>query len=326
MKSAKSSVKSVSPAGSDRTPGGGAFAQSELGLVLAGVRAEGSASNRNIADYVMRNPMRATALKIDELAEACQVSTATISRFARDLGFPNYGNMRSALAETLHSQMQAVDKLRASINRQQGAAWPGDESMEAAMANIAFTRDGQSQAGMEQVVQKICGARTVYVLAFGLSSHVAGLLALHLQPFCRHVVEVAGSGGTEVAAGHLATIGPDDVLFVISFPRYALDVIRLAQYARDHGACVIALTDTPASPLVDLAQHVLYANSGHPVLSSSHAAAVAVIEALAVSLLVSNKDNVEKAARLTEAISAYLYGAPAGKKQGKRTPAKRQAD
>jgi hypothetical protein len=30
---------------------------------------------------------------------------------------------------------------------------------------------------------------------------------------------------------------------------------------------------------------------------------------LAVSLMVSNQDNVEKAARLTEAISAYLYGA-----------------
>lgn len=290
-----------------------AFAQSPVGQVLAGVLAEGSSSNRSIADYVLRNPMRVTALKIGEMADSCQVSTATISRFARDIGFDSYGAMRSAVAETLHSEMQPVDKLRHSIEHRGGKSWPGDESMENAQANIAVTRGGQSQAGMEQIVRKLSRARTVYVLGFGLSSHLAGLLAMHLQPFCHHVVEAAAQGGTEVAAGHLATIGAQDVLVVLSFPRYALDVIRLAQYARDHGACVISITDAPASPLTEVSEHLLYASSGHAVLPSSATAAVAIIEALAVSLMVSNKGNVEKAARLTEAISAYLYGPAAGK-------------
>jgi hypothetical protein len=44
------------------------------------------------------------------------------------------------------------------------------------------------------------------------------------------------------------------------------------------------------------------------VLPSSSSAALAVIEALAVSLMTSNKANVAKAARHTEAIAAYLYG------------------
>lgn len=294
-----------------------AFAQSPLGQVLSAVLAEGSASNRSIADFVLRNPMRVTALKIDEMAEGCQVSTATISRFARDTGFASYAAMRSAVAETLHSVMQPVDKLRHSIENRKGSSSPADQSMEYALANITATRNAQSPAETAQVVRKLSRARTVYVLGFGLSSYLAGLLSLHLQPFCRHVVEVAGQGGTEVAAGHLATAGPDDLLVVISFPRYALDVIRLAQYARDHGACVVSITDAPASPLVEVSEHVLYANSGHAVLPSSATAAVAVIEALAVSLMVSNKDNVEKAARLTEAISAYLYG-PATKKRKKK--------
>ncbi|ELX08938.1 putative transcriptional regulator RpiR family [Janthinobacterium sp. HH01] len=295
-----------------------AFAQSSLGHALSAVLAEGSASNRSIANFVLRNPMRVTALKIDEMAEGCQVSTATISRFARDIGFANYGAMRSAVAETLHSEMQPVDKLRHTIENRQGSVWPGDQSMEYALANISATRNAQSQTEMEQVVKKLSGARTVYVLGFGLSSYLAGLLSLHLQPFCPHVVEVAGQGGTEVAAGHLANVGPKDLLVVISFPRYALDVVRLAKFARDHGACVISITDAPASPLVEVSEHVLYANSGHAVLPSSATAAVAVIEALAVSLMVSNKDNVEKAARLTEAISAYLYGPAARKRTAKK--------
>lgn len=289
-----------------------AFAQSELGQQLVRVMAEGSTSNKAIAEYLLRNHVRLAALRIEDLAEGCQVSTATISRFARDIGFHNFAAMRAAVAEVLQGVLQPVEKLRSSIERREGAGVPAVESLEYAAANIAASASGLSQVELDKVVHQLTRASTVYVLGFGLSSYLAGLLALHLQPFCPHVVEVAGQGGTEVAAGHLANITAKDVLVVISFPRYALDVVRLAGFARSRNACIVALTDAPASPLVELADHVLYAPAEHPVLSSSSAAALAMIEALAVTLMVSNKENVDKAARLTEAISAYLYGAEAG--------------
>src|SRR5215217_4724597 len=100
------------------------FAESSLGQALLRVLAEGSASNRAIADYLLRHQMRVTALGIGELAEACEVSTATISRFARDLGFSNYAAMRSAVAETLQSVLQPVEKLRSTIARRTAAASP----------------------------------------------------------------------------------------------------------------------------------------------------------------------------------------------------------
>lgn len=145
-------------------------------------------------------------------------------------------------------------------------------------------------------------------MGFGLSTFLAGTLAMHLQPFCRHVVEVAAAGGTEVAASQLATVTDKDVLVVISLPRYTLAAVSLTRFARDSGATVVSITDSPASPLAELGHHVLYAHSAHPVLPSSASAALAVIEALAVSLMTSNKANVAKAARHTEAIAAYLYG------------------
>jgi len=282
-----------------------AFVQSALGKVLAGVRAEGSASHRSIADYLMRNPMRGTALKIEEMAEGCKVSTATISRFARDIGFSSYGAMRSALAETLHTAMQPVEKLRSSIARRKATQSPGEASMEYAKANLASAHEVLASKVMETVAQKISKARTVYVLGLGMSSSLASMLALHLQPFCRNVVEMAGSGGTEIAAGHLVHVGRGDLLLVMSFPRYTSDAIRLAEFARGRKATVVAITDAPTAPMVPLADHVLYASAAHGVLPSSAVAAVAVIEALVVSLMVSNKANVRKAARLSEVIEEY---------------------
>ena len=288
------------------------FAESSLGQALLRVLAEGSASNRAIADYLLRNQVRVTALGIEELAEACEVSTATISRFARDLGFKNYAAMRSAVAETLQSVLQPVEKLRSTFARraaaQSAAPRPALESLGYAEAAIAATSRVLAGAQLDRIGTVLTKARTVYVLGFGLSSFLAGTLAMHLQPFCHHVVEAAASGGTEVAASHLATIGAKDVLVVISLPRYTLDAVSLTRSARAGGATVVSITDSPASPLAELGHHVLYAPSAHPVLPSSSSAALAIIEALAVSLMTSNKDNVAKAARHTEAIAAYLYG------------------
>jgi DNA-binding MurR/RpiR family transcriptional regulator len=288
------------------------FAESSLGRSLLRVLAEGSASNRAIADYLLRNQVRVTALGIEELAEACEVSTATISRFARDLGFRNYAAMRGAVAETLQSVLQPVEKLRSTIARKTAAGSPAStpalESLHYAEAGITATSRALAGAQLDRIGAVFTRARTVYVMGFGLSSFLAGALAMHLQPFCRHVVEVAASGGTEVAASHLANIGSRDVLVVISLPRYTLAGVPLTRFARDSGATVVSITDSPASPLAELGHHVLYAHSAHPVLPSSGSSTLAVIEALAVSLMTSNKANVAKAARHTEAIAAYLYG------------------
>lgn len=68
----------------------------------------------------------------------------------------------------------------------------------------------------------------------------------------------------------------------------------------------MTVTDSAASPLAPLASEVLIARSTHPVLSSSNVAALLVIEALVTALMVSNADNVAKAAQLTDVISTYL--------------------
>lgn len=301
-----------------------AFAQSKLGKILIKTLTEGSSSYQSIADYLLRNQVRVTALGIEDLAQSCQVSTATISRFARDIGFSNYAAMRNEVAETLQSVFQPVEKLRNTIERRTQETNPAITSLEYALANMDATKQNLSIEVLNQVVSKLVKARTVYVMGFGLSAHLAGMLALHLQPFCSHVVEVVGYGGTEVAAGHLASISDKDVLILISFPRYANDAIKLAQFARDHDTCIVSMTDSTASPLAAVGDFLLLAPSTHPVLPSSSIAAIALIEALVSSLMVSNRKNVEKAMKLTEALSAYLHGSDANSKSSSKELAMRK--
>jgi DNA-binding MurR/RpiR family transcriptional regulator len=313
-------VASPSPSPSVDT----AFAQSPLGLQLRAVLGEGRGSNVAIADFLLRNPVRATAWGIEELAQNTQTSTATLSRFARTLGFSGYAALRSGMADALQHALQPVfqpvDKLRNALQRKDKSSRQANpiiaESLEASVNNFSAAAAALSPATLVSIVQKILAAETVYTLGFGISAHLSAMLALDLQPFCRQAINVVEFGGTEVAAGRLMNIGAGDLLLSISFPRYASDAVMLTRYARDRGAHVIALTDSMASPLVHWSHEVLLAPASHPVLSSSYSAALLVIESLVTSLMVSGDNQVAQAEKLTNAISAYLYTDKPGNDRG----------
>ena len=292
-----------------------AFFQSALGLKLREILANSRGSNAVIADFLLRNPVRATAWGIEELATHTQTSTATLSRFAKTIGFSGYAALRAGIADALQTALQPVfhpvNKLRDALQRSQENTSGNHpviaESMAASLANLRAAASGLNPSLLTAAARRILAAETVYTLGFGISAHISAMLALNLQPFCRQAINVVEFGGTEVAAGRLMNIGPNDVLIAISFPRYASDAVLLTRYARDRGAHVMALTDAMASPLTAWAHDVLIAPASHPVLSSSFTPALLVIEALVTSLMVSGHGQISQAEKLTDAISAYLY-------------------
>ncbi len=315
-------------AGFSSTPVEATFAQSALGLALRQVLASAKGSNAAIADFLLRNPVRATAWGIEELALHTQTSTATLSRFARTLGFGGYAALRSGIADALQTALQPVfhpvEKLKDALGRGAQGAPDGNpviaESIEANLANLRATASGLNTQDLTSIAGRILAAETVYTLGFGLSAHLAAMLSLHLQPFCKQVINVVEFGGTEVAAGRLMNIGSKDLLLAISFPRYASDALTLCRYARDRGAHVVAITDSMASPLAPSAHTTLLAAAAHPVMSSSSAAALFVIEALVTSLMVGGHNHIRQAEKLTEAIAAYLYNEKPGLAPVRKSP------
>jgi DNA-binding MurR/RpiR family transcriptional regulator len=319
--------KIAHPSFSDLQAGDAAFAASNFGRRLLEMTRDGSASNRAIADYVVRHPVRVAALGIEEVAASIPVSAATLSRFARATGFTGYAGLRNALAETVQAILQPVEKLRETFQAEHAAGAPIAHALEATIADVRATVEALTSRTLSEATRKITTAETVYVVGFGLSAHLAGLLTLGLQPFCKQLINVVEFGGSEIAAGRLMNVGRRDTVIVISFPRYARDAVQLVGYAATQGAHIIAITDSPASPLAQYAGTVLLARSNHRILSSSYVAALAVVETMVASLMISTPANVSKAARLTDAISNYMYrhdGPDAGSKALSR-PSKRRS-
>ncbi len=283
-----------------------ALSDTGLGARLSAFMASGSAARRRLAEYILRHPIRVAALSIEDLAQATGVSAPTISRFARELAFGGFAELRMAVADSMQALLDPVAKLRLQLEMA-GSPARSSDMLITIQEQVQRLDTPILAAQVTAIAEAVVKARAIHVMGFGLSSHVAALLVLGLQPYCANVTTVVDFGGTEVAAGRLMGTGPGDVLIAITFPRYAKDIVNLTRYARDRGAKVFALTDSAASPIAPLADITLIAPSDHPTLSSSMAAAVAVIETLVATVMLSDPANAEKAALLGDAIGAYLH-------------------
>ncbi len=282
------------------------LANSRLGQRLAELTKEGSPSQRELAAYILRHPIMVAAAGIEDIARATGVSAPTISRFARELGLEGFAQLRSTLAEALQSVLDPVAKLREQLSGTSGRT-PAGATFDAARSQFSLMDAAETDRQSRRIAVQIGKARSVHIMGFGLSAHVAGMLVLSLQPYHPAVSGVVEFGGTEVAAGRLMAIDRRDLLIAITFPRYATDIVNLTRFARDRGAIVAAITDSMASPIASLADNLVLAPSNQAVLPSSMVTAVAVIETIVSMVMLSDPENAQRADELSKAISMYLF-------------------
>ncbi len=301
MKNNKSTEKLGWTAGASRQ-----FAESTLGQQVVARMREGSKSQRALSDFILRNPVFVATHGIEDISRTAGISASTISRYVRDLGIDSYATFRADVADRVQDLIAPVTKLESRLAQAaQGVSAP-ESSLASARAQLDSLSDAATIAAIAEATRTLVAARQIWVIGFGLSAHLAAMLALGLQPYRDGVINVVQYGGTEVAAGRLMSVGAGDVVVAISFPRYSSDVIELSKAAQSMGATLIALTDSPASPLARIADQMLTAPAQHPVLSSSSLPGLALIEALVSDFLLSDPAHVDRAGRMAAIMSAYL--------------------
>lgn len=264
-------------------------------------------AHRKMATYVLANSFRAATMTIDELAEATGVSVATVNRFSNTLGFDRFQAFRAELVRGYESALAPVEKLRLQLTRNASCAEIMAAALQDTQNNLEATRNSLPAANCEQIVHAILDARRVLVAGFGNSGYLAGMLAHGLELYCSHAQSLADIGGSAHCARSLFKLQKQDVVIVISFPRYVRDAIIVARKARERGAQVIILTDSPTSPLAALGDLTLYIQSASRFAATSDATAHAVIEALCAAVARYAKNSVKSAASMTEFALPWLY-------------------
>ena len=101
------------------------------------------------------------------------------------------------------------------------------------------------------------------------------------------------------AAPALVSLTAEDAVLVFTFPPYASSALRVTSVAKACGAAVVAITDTPISPVGQRVDVVLPALSSGLSTQNSFVAAMAVANALLNGVLARLPDAMDRYGRIS---------------------------
>ena len=259
-----------------------------------------SKRQKQISVYLLKNYDKAAYMTASKLGSIVNVSESTVVRYANELGFDGYPQLQSALQELTKTNLTAYQRVEVTNN----LIGDGDvlkKVLSSDAERIKTTLDEIDCDAFEAAVEKICSARKIYVIGIRSSATLASFLSHSLNVIFDNVISLEALSRDDVFEQILG-INEEDVLVAISFPRYSNRVIRAVDFAENHGANVIAITDSNASPIAEMANEVLVARSDMISYVDSLVAPLSLINALIIGISRKMKDRLEERLRTLEAI------------------------
>lgn len=190
-------------------------------------------------------------LSITALAEKLSVNPSTLTRLARNLGYPGFGAFQHVL---LDASMAAPGDF---YTRQAQTALQGEDASGMGgvarlcrenQANIERFLEGCDIGQFHQATELITSAPRVMVHGIRQFHAFASFLTYGLR-MIRSDVHLLDSNNLGVAEG-LASMSQQDVLISASCAPYSTEVAATARTAADQGIKILAITDRASSPLV----------------------------------------------------------------------------
>ena len=248
------------------------------------------------ARWVRDHPAELGLQSMRQSAHVAGVSPATMTRLARALGLDSFEAMRRPSMTAFAMSVARGAQGQGEPKNLPAADATLDRMRQAQAGNLASAHDRNAGPQLRAAAQSILAARDVIFLglraSFGIAYH------LHyscdwLRPGVRLATDAGGAWGDQVLS-----LTPEDLLVVVSQAPYTRQTVEAVQAARQRQVPVLALTDSPLSPLARLAQQSLLFEAVSPTFFHSMTGAQALAEALMACVAEQGGPSVMK--RLTE--------------------------
>lgn len=238
-----------------------------------------------IADFALRQPQEIAFRTVAEIAAQAQVPPSALVRFAQALGFTGFSDLQAVFRAYARDRWPDYDA-RLDALRDGGAAdGPAallDGVIEAGAVSLERLRGTLAPASLAAGIRLLAEADSIFLAAARRAFPVAAYLAYALRRLGVRCELADHAGG--LAPEQVALLTPRDALLAISFTPYAPATIDLAAAAHRQGVRVVAITDSPFSPLTRLAAIWLEVAEADHLGFRSLAASLALATTLAVGV------------------------------------------
>lgn len=238
-----------------------------------------------LAGYVGDNYVQVAFMSTRELAAAAEVSLATVVRFPSLLGYRGFDAFRAGIQDRVNLDLTGVARLQRSSAASRAPAALLRRIIDADRESLQSLAHTFSERQLERFNAALLGAERVLILATRYAAPLAIYFEYGLAKLRNNVEAFTHADSSLYDRLHL--MDDSDLLVVITFARYPADLIALARYAHSRGVRILAITDSPLSPVLPLAEVALFAKlSGIGLLDfvGSLAAPAALINCIIAEL------------------------------------------
>lgn len=206
-----------------------------------------SKSQKKIAQFILSNRDDVAFMNVSELADAADVSEASIVRFALFMEYKGYPQLQNELQDAARERLSIKDRLTMSYTEYDendaGIAKIFNEDIN----RIQKTLSGLNFETLHTVVEKLLDARKIFIIC-GRSAVALGMFFQYYLDMALGNVELVSSfeGNEE----KMYDICGEDVAIAFTFDRYTRKTVELLEFAEQRGAVTVSVTDTMVSPVI----------------------------------------------------------------------------
>lgn len=261
-------------------------------MKIKGIYSSLKPAEKRAADFVLQNPRFFVEMGIADVAKTAGCSIATLSRFARRIGYESYRDLRADLQPATEP----------GGNVFYPDVKPGDDYadilykvFQSSIRTIEYTLAAIDMEEYRKSVEALSLASRVTFFAIGDAASVA---QAGYYKFARIGYQSSYSSDPDVTLVTGSFLKENDVAVGVSYSGRTTTVIRALKQSKAAGATTIAVTNFPLSPLAKVADHVLltaaFAQSGVGELMAHRVAQLCVLEALWVGVLQKRTDSLKE--------------------------------
>lgn len=243
---------------------------------------------QQVSRYVLDNTNSVAFDTVAVIAERAGVPPSTLIRFANAFNFSGFNEMKQLFRMNLVEETASyTDRARLfrEMESEEIPETPFDILQEFSRSNGLALQQLAARTKpemLEQAVELLASAETIYVVGLRRSFSVAAYLTYALSHLeCRPVL-LDGMGG--MFREQVNRITERDILVSISFSPYAEETVMISEIAAKAGARQVVITDSQISPLAIFSDLCFVVKEAQVDAFRSQSATLCLVQSLMIAL------------------------------------------
>ncbi len=204
-----------------------------------------STAEKKVAQYVLENPEFIPNMTTKELSQQAHASEASIVRFCKRVGVDSFRMFKLALAKEL-TRGQAYVNSASLLDSDDSPPMLFQKVSSLNQMALEMTFNTISSQEFSKAVETMSKAKKIAL--FGVGGSFTSCIDGQYK-FMRLGFHSLASSDYHYMVPFITMMGPEDVLICMSTSGKTKEVMELANYAKERGIMLIAITSSNTSPL-----------------------------------------------------------------------------